>query len=32
MKLRPLGDKVVLQPDQFSLTNEIMTQFKNGEI
>lgn len=23
-------DKVVLQPDQFSLTNEIMTQFKNG--
>ena len=25
-------DEVVLQPDQFSLTNEIMTIFKNGEI
>lgn len=25
-------DKVILQPDQFSLTNEIMTKFKNGEI
>ncbi len=25
-------DKVVLQPDQYSLTNEIMTKFKEGEI
>lgn len=25
-------DKVVLQPDQFSLTNEIMTKFKEGEL